>query len=61
MTKRMLVASVLSLGFSQTAMAGYVGAIPLGIGEVPEPGTLVIWSLLGAIGLGVTWWRRRRA
>ncbi len=30
-------------------------------GVIPEPSTLAIWSLLGAIGLTVGWWRRRRA
>lgn len=33
---------------------------PLSGGMVPEPGTLAIWSVLGAGGLGVGWWRRRR-
>jgi len=28
---------------------------------VPEPCTLAIWSLLGVLGIGVGWWRRRRA
>jgi hypothetical protein len=27
---------------------------------VPEPSTLAIWSLLGALGITVGWWRRRR-
>jgi hypothetical protein len=27
----------------------------------PEPATVIIWSLLGAVGIGVGWWRRRRA
>ncbi len=27
---------------------------------IPEPSTLVIWSLLGALGITVGWWRRRR-
>ncbi|MCC6126689.1 MAG: hypothetical protein IT426_17140 [Pirellulales bacterium] len=26
---------------------------------VPEPATIVVWSLLGAIGLAYGWWRRR--
>lgn len=30
-------------------------------GAVPEPSTLIIWSLLGGLGLGVGWWRRKRA
>jgi hypothetical protein len=27
---------------------------------VPEPSTLIIWSLLGGLGIGIGWWRRRR-
>ena len=27
--------------------------------STPEPGTAVIWSLLGALGLGAGWRRRR--
>ena len=27
----------------------------------PEPSTFIIWSLLGALGITVGWWRRRRA
>ncbi len=26
----------------------------------PEPATIVIWSLLGGLGISVGWWRRRR-
>ena len=28
---------------------------------VPEPATLAIWSVLGLIGVGASWWRRRAA
>ena len=28
---------------------------------VPEPTTLIIWSVLGGLGVGVGWWRRKRA
>ena len=28
---------------------------------IPEPSTLIIWSLLGGLGTGVGWWRRRKA
>ena len=28
---------------------------------VPEPTSLVVWCLLGALGICVAWWRRRRA
>ena len=27
---------------------------------IPEPSTLIVWSLLGALGVTVGWWRRRR-
>jgi hypothetical protein len=27
---------------------------------IPEPCTLIIWSLLGGLGLGFGWWRRRK-
>ena len=28
---------------------------------VPEPSTFIAWSLLGIFGLGIGWWRKRRA
>jgi hypothetical protein len=28
---------------------------------VPEPSTLIIWSLLGSLGISIGWWRRRKA
>jgi hypothetical protein len=28
---------------------------------IPEPSTLVIWSLLGTLGITVGWWRRKRS
>ncbi len=31
------------------------------VGEVPEPASLVVWSLLGGLGLAVGVWRRRKA
>ncbi len=27
----------------------------------PEPSTLIIWSLLGTLGIGVSWYRKRRS
>ena len=30
-------------------------------GVIPEPTSLIIWSLLGALGITIGWWRRRRA
>jgi hypothetical protein len=41
---------------------GWVRAIvDTSISEVPEPSTLIIWSLLGGLGIAMGWWRRRKA
>ena len=32
----------------------------LSVSPIPEPSTLIIWLLLGAIGITVGWWLRRR-
>lgn len=47
--------------------SAHIQGIPLGSGTtsgaatVPEPSSLVLWSLLGAAGMGITVVRRRRA
>lgn len=28
---------------------------------VPEPTTIIVWSLLGSLAIGLGWWRKRRA
>jgi hypothetical protein len=28
---------------------------------VPEPATIIIWSLLGCLGISISWWRRKKA
>ncbi|HET6493922.1 MAG TPA: DNRLRE domain-containing protein [Thermoguttaceae bacterium] len=33
----------------------------LAIDYVPEPSAFVVWSLVGALGISVAWWRRRAA
>ncbi len=30
-------------------------------GVIPEPSTLIVWSLLGALGICFGWWRRKRS
>ncbi len=30
------------------------------LSSIPEPSTFIIWSLLGALGITVGWWRRRK-
>jgi hypothetical protein len=32
-----------------------------GNSTVPEPGAIIVWSLLGALGITLGWWRRRKA
>jgi len=39
-----------------TLEAVYSGAMH----HAPEPGTVIIWSVLGVLGIGGGWWRRRR-
>ncbi len=29
--------------------------------SIPEPSTLIIWSLLGALGIAVGWYRKRKS
>jgi hypothetical protein len=29
--------------------------------STPEPSTIIIWSLLGGLGIAIGWWRRKRA
>ena len=31
------------------------------LGSVPEPATIIVWSLLGSLAIAVGWWRRKRA
>jgi hypothetical protein len=35
--------------------------LTLDVAPIPEPSTLIIWSLLGSLGIGFGWWRRRKA
>ena len=40
----------------------YAGIIELDSDPaIPEPSTLIIWSLLAGLGMGFGWWRRRKA
>jgi hypothetical protein len=29
--------------------------------NIPEPSTVIIWSLLGGMGIGIGWWRKKKA
>jgi hypothetical protein len=50
--------NIFFMGLNVTA-AGQVVPGPPGV--IPEPSTFIIWSLLGAFGFTLGWWRRRRA
>ena len=32
-------------------------AIPV---PTPEPGALIVWSVLAVVGIGIGWWRSRK-
>ena len=38
-----------------------VDDIRFATGAIPEPSTLIIWSLLGTLAIGIGWWRKRKA
>ena len=39
-----------------------VSVVDLGTsGTIPEPSTLIVWSLLGGLGASFAWWRTRKA
>ncbi len=41
------------------AFGGEIGAVSAA--AIPEPSTVIVWLLLGGIGLGLGYWRRKRA
>jgi hypothetical protein len=58
--------------FTQNILSGeayYTGGLNYGTIEVftiagaavPEPSAWILWSLLGGVGIGLSWWRRRKA
>jgi hypothetical protein len=38
----------------------YTGEVQVSVNRILEPSTFIIWSVLGAVGVTVGWWRRRR-
>ena len=51
-----------SLSGGGTTISSSIAAVgALNTGVIPEPSTLIIWSLLGTLGIAVGWRRRRRA
>ena len=51
--------SVVTLYFPQDVVG--VDDVRFGSSQaVPEPTTLVIWSLLGSLAIGLGWWRKRK-
>jgi len=37
------------------------GEATLNLEAVPEPATIFVWSILGAIGAAIGWYRRRKS
>ena len=52
-------AITIELSHFDLGTAAVIGGLQLE--TVPEPSTLIVWSLLGTIGLGLGWWRKRKA
>ena len=54
-----------SIQFGTTTASDSFGFDDMTVGTqenvIPEPPTLIIWSLLGILGIGIRWWRRRKA
>jgi hypothetical protein len=48
-------------GFAVGEFGLDTGTLNGGIGSVPEPATIVVWSLLGTVAMAVGWWRRAKA
>ncbi len=51
--------SVTNLGANDLGLLEY--QVTLTPAAIPEPASLVIWGLLGGLGVSLAWWRRRRA
>lgn len=51
--------------YGTSGEAGLNGELPTGyvveFNPVPEPATLIVWSLLGGVAVTLGWWRRRSA
>ena len=43
------------------ALDGRMDDVKISTAQIPEPSTLIIWSLLGGLAIAVGWWRRRKA
>lgn len=48
-------------GSERAGVTGFVPGKPPPAPPIPEPSALVIWSVLGLCGIGIGWYRRRRA
>ncbi len=39
----------------------FQGTLSGDVSNVPEPTAIIVWSLLGGLGISIGWWRRRKA
>ncbi len=60
-------ATQLQLGINDDYFSDNTGSLlvqvsgPSAVSTIPEPSTLVVWSLLGSLAVGLGWWRKRKA
>jgi hypothetical protein len=60
-------ATQLQLGINDDIFIDNVGSLsvqvngPSATSAIPEPSTLIVWSLLGGIAIGLGWWRKLKA
>jgi len=58
---RFVLTDATSAGFPAGDARMVVDNVQVSECVVPEPSTVIVWSLLGGIGLTVGWWRRRKS
>ncbi len=51
----------ISLDGGTTNWTAATGPLEVSGSSVPEPTALIVWSLLGSLGIALGWWRRRKA
>jgi len=49
------------LDYAEVDGAPAVLIVDLPLSSTPEPSTLIVWSLLGSLAIGLGWWRKRKA
>ena len=53
--------SLTTITFSAYDNPSFIGLDDVSVSCIPEPATIIIWSLLGGLGIALGVWRRKRA